>query len=69
MLQDKDNKRLDVVEEKISEAKDVGIETIQMETERKRTEIIEYSISNLCNDVIVLYIHIIGIHAGRKVVE
>ena len=51
MLQDKDNKRLDVVEEKISEAKNVGIETIQMETERKRTEIIEYSLSNLCNYV------------------
>lgn len=38
MLQDKGNKRLDGVEEKISEAKDVGIETIQMERERKRAK-------------------------------
>lgn len=51
MLRDEDNKRLDSVEGKISDVEDVGIETIQMETEKeKKTEINEYNFSKLCKD-------------------
>lgn len=68
MLRVEGNRRLDSVEGKISEVEDVGIETIQMETERKKTKINEYSLLQSLQGSQVVYIHIIGIQEERKAV-